>query len=178
MEKEALLDRQNRMLDCLLCLPKKILSLHGRDNITEFVIHDLCCKDCFDLKKAAYFVNNPDFDCLKGVAGISVPDIPQDLWEDIWHQDEKFSTYMRNAPFNRKVRSFSQCSIDHTSIHENDIVGLVARKLGMELPSFHSVIMKHENHGLFIFEKNNHEDTSVEQHLQNGVSMLGFCPVF
>jgi len=178
MEKEELLHRQNKMLSCLIGLPKKILSLHGRDNITEFVLHDLCQEDCFNLRRAAYFVNNPDFNCLKGVAGISLPDVPQGLWEDIWRQGEMFSTYMRNSPFNRAVRGVSQCSMQKTELQEGDLVKEVARKLGIERPSFHSVDMKHDNHGLFIFEKSNQDDGSIDRHLQNGASMLGFCPVF
>jgi len=178
MEREALLDKRNKILTCLSCLPQKILLLHGRENIMEFVLHDLVQETCFDLKAAAYFVNNPDFNCLKGVTGIAQQEVPQGLWDNIWRQHEMFSTYMRNSPFNRKVRGFNQCSLE-SSVNPNDeIVHDVARKLGMSRPAFYSLDMKHDNHGFFIFEKNNYNDTTVDELMLNGVSLLGFCPVF
>ncbi len=178
MEREELLDRQNKILSCLTCLPQKILTLHGRDNIMEFVLHDLIQKSCFDLKAAAYFVNNPDFNCLKGVTGIAQQEVPQGLWENIWRQHEMFSTYMRNSPFNRKVRTFNQCSVVRSETQNNEMVHDVARELGIEKPAFYSIDMKHDNHGFFIFEKNNHHDNTSDEFMLNGVSLLGFCPVF
>ncbi|MFC1841787.1 hypothetical protein ACFLYA_01825 [Candidatus Dependentiae bacterium] len=177
MARDDILEKQNRILNSLSTIPKKILSLHGAENITEFVLHDLCQENCFNLEKAAYFVNNPDFNCLKGVAGISTRDLPEGLWSDIWEQKEMFSTYMRNSPFNRKVRGLSQCSLEGTDIPNEDIIKSVSRNLGIEHPSYYSLDMKHGNGGLFIFEKNQKDDIS-EKHLLDGVSLLGFCPIF
>jgi len=178
MNKEELIERQSLILEFLAGLPKKILHLHGRENVTEFVLHDLSHKNCFDLKKAAYFVNNPAFNCLKGVAGISQPDIPQDLWQDIWDQKEMFSTYMRNSPFNRKVREFSQCSLEGLEKPNQEIIQNVAHNLGIENPSFYSIDVKHDNHGLFIFEKGPESKGLVDDYFAEGVSLLGFCPIF
>jgi len=177
MEREELL-RQNKVLDCLSHLPKRILSLHGRDNITEFVLHDLSHEQCFNLRKAAFFVNNPDFNCLKGVAGVAQRDIPQGLWNNIWEQKEMFSTYMRNAPFNRKVRGFAQCSLEKRQAPSSETIEVISRRLGIEKPSFYSLDMKHDNHGLLVFEKSNDQDYLDERCFLNGVSLLGFCPVF
>jgi len=178
MEREDVKGRQASILRSLSVIPKKILSLHGRENVTEFVLHDICQKDCFNINKAAYLVNNPDFKCLKGVAGIAIQEVPQGLWADIWRHNEKFSTYMRNAPFNRKVRDFSQCSLCSVEIPNDEIIEGVARNLGIEQPAHFSVDMKHGNHGLFIYEKNEHDDELREKHLIDGVSLLGFCPIF
>jgi len=142
------------------------------------VLHDLSHENCFNLKKAAYFVNNPDFNHLKGVAGIATKEVPQGLWKDVWDQNEMFSTYMRNSPFNRKVRNFGQCALEHTPTPNEEIIANVSKKLGMDNPSYYSLDMKHGNHGLFIFEKNNYEDASVDEHISDGVSLLGFCPIF
>ncbi|MFC1842276.1 hypothetical protein ACFLYU_01325 [Candidatus Dependentiae bacterium] len=182
MERDDSKVRQKRLLHELSMIPKKILSLHGRENVTEFVLHDLSHKSCFNLNKAAYFVNNPDFNCLKGVAGISTQEIPQGLWQNIWDQNEMFSTYMRNSPFNRKVRNFSQCSLECSLEGENaphnEVIESVSRKLGIENPDYFSLDMKHGNHGLFVFEKNDLQDKGLKEHLLNGVSLLGFCPIF
>ena len=154
-----------------------MLSLHGRENITEFVLHDLSHEKCFDLNKSAFLVNNPDFNCLKGVAGVSSSEIPQGLWTNIWDQSEKFSTYMKNSPFNRKVRNFAQCSLERTETPSEEIVKNVAHSLGIDNPAFFSLDMRHGNHGLFIFQKNIMDNT-IEEHLSEGISLLGFCPIF
>lgn len=189
MEKDFITERKKHVLQVLSVIPKKILSLHGRDNIAEFVIHDLSQENCFDLKKAAYFVDNPDFNCLKGIAGIETPDIPKGLWKDVWANGEKFSTYMRNANFNKRVRDFAQCSLNGAGgcgknsgpkFKEDDII-TISKNLGIENPSFYTLDVKHGNSGLFIFEKGplvQSLDKQLDSHLQDGVSLLGFCPIF
>ena len=62
-------NNKNRILIHLSTLPQKILSLHGRADLAEFVLRDLCHERCFNLKKAAFFIDNPDFNHLKGIAG-------------------------------------------------------------------------------------------------------------
>jgi len=178
MEKDEVNKRKKSMLHALSVIPKKILLLHGRENVTEFVLHDLSHEGCFNLKKAAYFVNNPDFNCLKGVAGIATKEVPQGLWQNIWEQNEMFSTYMKNSPFNRKVRNFGQCSLNHTDVPNEEIIQNLSKKLGIDNPSYYSLDMKHGNHGLFIFEKNNYKDSLADDHISDGVSLLGFCPIF
>ena len=170
-------ERKSRILQNLSSIPKRMLSLHGRENVTEFVLHDLSHESCFNLGKSAFLVNNPDFNCLKGVAGISSPEIPQGLWTNIWDQSEMFSTYMRNSPFNRKVRRFAQCSLERKEIPNEEIIKSVARNLDIDKPSYFSLDMRHGNHGLFIFQKNINDD-DIEEHLPEGVSLLGFCPIF
>lgn len=71
MEHTTMSPRHKQVLVCLSCLPHKMLSVHGLSNATEFVLHELCQSSCFNLKKAAYFVDNPDFDRLQGVAGFN-----------------------------------------------------------------------------------------------------------
>jgi len=170
-------EKEQRILQNLSSIPDRILTLHGRDNITEFVLHDLSHEECFNLNKAAFFVNNPDFNCLKGVAGISSSEIPQGLWTNVWDQSEMFSTYMRNSPFNRKVRNFAQCSLERTEIPNEEIIKNIAHSVGIDEPGYYSLDMRHGNHGLFVFQKNAQDD-GVEKYISNGVSLLGFCPIF
>src|SRR5262245_10115368 len=94
--------KKHAILNLLSTIPQKVLSLHGTENITEFVLHELCNTHCFDFKKAAYLVDNPDFDCLKGVAGFSSDEAyPK---ETIWEKPELFTAHMKKAAFNKKVR--------------------------------------------------------------------------
>ena len=103
MERSEML-KKHAILNHLSTLPQKLLSVHGTENVTEFVLHDLCSTHCFDLKKAAYLVDNPDFDCLKGVAGFSAEEAyPQDA---IWETPELFIAHMKKSAFNNKVRIY------------------------------------------------------------------------
>jgi len=71
MSQEELLKRQHDLFKNLSSLPRMILVCNGCENIFELLLHDLCHPTCFNLKKVAYFVDNPDFDCLQGVAGVA-----------------------------------------------------------------------------------------------------------
>ena len=41
MERQDLLQREHQMLSFLSRLPRKMLTLHGAENVTELVLHDL-----------------------------------------------------------------------------------------------------------------------------------------
>src|SRR6202042_1032184 len=104
MDRNELLQHK-KLLRCLSNLPKQILTLHSLDNVPEFVLHGLCSKDCFNLYKAAYFVDNPDFDCIRGIAGFS-KDEGELEWNNIWDDPESFSLFTKSLPFNKRVRTF------------------------------------------------------------------------
>ena len=44
--------KKHAILNHLSTLPQKLLSVHGTENVTEFVLHDLCSAHCFDLTKS------------------------------------------------------------------------------------------------------------------------------
>lgn len=178
MERDFMNEKKKQVLQVLSEMPTKILSLHGRENMAELVLHDLSHENCFNLKKAAYFVDNPDFNCLKGVAGISTPEIPKNLWADVWSQDEMFSSYMRNAVFNKRVREFAQCSLKTDKMIDSQDIKLLSNNLGIENPEYFSLNLKHGNNGLFIFERHSDDHKHLNEHLPHGASLLGFCPIF
>ena len=62
-------ERSALVLGNILKIPKKLLSAQHVDNVAEFVLHERSHENCFNLRRAAYFVDNPDFNCLKGIAG-------------------------------------------------------------------------------------------------------------
>lgn len=176
------LEKQNKVLHCLQCLPRKIVSLHNdhdhdHGNLSEFVLYDLCHESCFDIAKAAYLVNNPDFHCLKGITGICKHE-PGYCCEikDIWQEPRKYIEYMSRSPFNQKVRS-----IEREHIHngqENAVVGEIAQQLGLERPECIKWDMKHGNNGYLIFEPNTHTYELIKQYLPETVHLLGFCPIY
>ncbi len=174
---EPLEQKKQKIMHCLSCLPRKILKLHGRDNVIEFVMHELGLKDHFDLEKTAYIIDNPDFNCLKGVAGVSRSELYQPK-QDIWDEPEDFSVHMQNAPYNKQVRCFSKESCVRNGQTDEQIVEQFASDLGFEHPSFYSWPMKHDNHGILLYEKAEHDDHCDCEYLLEGLSLIGFCPVF
>lgn len=177
MESEVILQRKNKILQCLSCLPRKMLQLHGHDNITEFVLHELCHEQCFNLEKAAYFVDNPDFDCLKGIAGYWRAQA-YDAGADIWQSPDMFTVYMQSSPFNKKVRGMVQASIRVQGGTDQDVVNAVATDLEMKDPGYCCWHMKNDNHGIFVYEKTGNQEICSDEDIANGLSLLSFCPIF
>lgn len=171
------LQRQRDILYHLSCLPRKMVALHGADNVTEFVLHELCGERCFNLDKAAYFIDNPDFDCIKGVAGHARGEVLA-ADEDIWRDPHSFSEQMKQSPFNNAVRNFSHESFKKRGQNDDDIAKTVAQTLGITCHGFYSWDMKHDNHGIFVFERTCSLDQDVDEHLADGLVLLSFCPVF
>ncbi len=157
-------------------LPRKILQLHGRDNVTEFVLHELGNEDCFNLERVAYVIDNPDFDCLKGVAGYCRPEAYH-AKSTIWEEPDVFSAHMKKSAFNNKIRHFCKPSRVKKGESDKKIVTAIAPELGFEHPSFYAWKMKHDNHGILLFQKGDDESGDYD-YLLEGLCLIGFCPVF
>ncbi len=157
-------------------LPRKILQLHGRDNVTEFVLHELSGKECFNLERIAYVIDNPDFNCLKGVAGYCQPEAYH-AKESIWQEADTFSEHMKKSAFNKKVRHLSKPSHVKQGVSDKQIVKEVAHELGFGHPSFYAWTMKHDNHGILVYEKADDKPCDCD-YLLEGLCLIGFCPIF
>ena len=167
-------DEHFHLLRILNRMPRNMLKLHGTDNVCEFVLHDLCCSSCFNLKKAAYFVDNPSFNCLKGVAGYEQKEAYSG---DIWHDPSAFSEHMKSASFNQKVRNALQYSCKNCQEPDETVMKAIAQDLGMEDFAYCSWDLKHDNHGYLIYQVNKVDEIELED-LISGLCLLGFCPVF
>lgn len=177
MERNEALERKKRdIMHNLSSLPRKILQIYGRENIAEFILHELGKQDNFNLKKAAYIIDNPDFDCLKGVAGYCLPEAYKSD-KDIWQEPDAFTNYMKKSGFNNKIRGFNRSSCVKKGKSDQDIVNEVAADLGFEHPSFYAWKLKHDNHGILLYEKNDDESCDCD-YLLDGLCIIGFCPIF
>lgn len=170
-----MLKKKHDLLHSLANLPQKVLSLHGTENVSEFVLHDLCNARCFDIPKAAYIVDNPDFDMLKGVAGFSANEAFNS--EIIWETPELFIAHMKEAPFNQKVRGLKRASFRKFGVSDQETSAVIGDYLGLTKPSYCSWQMKHDNHGILVYESANNPVVTPDIIL-NGVCLLGFCPVY
>lgn len=163
------------VLQTLHTLPRKIMSLQESRNIAEFVLHELCQKKCFDIPRAAYFIDNPDYDCMKGIAGYCQKEQFSD--DDIWSCPLDFSSYMKNATFNNMVRKLQRHSCHRHNESLEKVALDVAHDLGLQNVGCCVVQMPHDNHGIFLYEKvvSNEKDKEC---LLNGASLLSFCPIY
>lgn len=154
----------------------KIANNHHLENLSEFLLHDLCSEDLFRVVKSAYLVNNPDFACMKGVAGYS----KQDNFSkgQSWDNQKDFTSHMRQSLFNQKVRQINDVNMNvGIDLTDKKYLHKLSDQLEIEHPEFHVWNMKYDNQGILIFEKENHNDVSFE-HLPHFASMFSFCPVF
>jgi len=168
--------RRHELLALVSSLPHKILMHHGNDHITELVLHDLCSNAGFNLSRAAYFVDNPDFDCLKGVIGFHTGEVCS--LENPWNNPTALATALLASPFNQQVRSTTLPSPFKKGLPREELVESLAKNLGIQNPGYCSWNMKHDNHGLLVFEKTPSGSADIDECLEKGASILGFCPIY
>lgn len=174
MEKK----NQKRVQEVLLCvtnLPEQLIKYHGQENMLEFLLHSMCQQSCFNFSKAAYFVDNPDFDHLKGIAGFHHQ---QSYAHDHWQDPKTFSDHMKRAPFNNQVREVMRASIKKNNHLEKEVVQELSKELAFNDSHYLSWPVKYNNHGLLLFETAEDQDASVKEQVQAGLHLLGFAPVF
>lgn len=171
-------DRLHQILQHVCHLPRKIISLHEHhlDNVSEFVLYELSHKNGFNLHKAAYFVDNPDFNCMKGVAGFCNSDHVGQAC-DVWQNPEEFSKHMEQSSFNQQVRALCHESARCKGHSQEEMVKDIAGKLQLKHPHAISWNLKHGNHGLLIVEKEDEQDPWDTECLHNCAHILGFCPI-
>ena len=177
MKPENMMNNHAYIIDRLRRLPRKMLLLHGLDNVTEFVLHELASKHCFDLKKAAYFIDNPDFNCFKGVVGFLKEEAFSE-GDSIWTSPAAFSLHMRQAAFNKAVRAMSKMSLKNSHTSDEEASASIAHDLGFNNYKCYSWPLRHDNHGLLLVECAPDHDEVVDRHLKNGATLLSFCPLF
>lgn len=179
MSKPQSQERLQQILQHVCHLPRKIISLHEHNltNVPEFVLYELSHKNGFNLQKAAYFVDNPDFNCMKGVAGFCQADCNGLDEQDVWKNPEGFSKYMQQSPFNSQVRSVSHESARCKGHSEKELVEDIAHKLDLKQPLAFSWNLKHGNHGLLVVEKVDEQDPWDMQCLHDCAHILSFCPI-
>jgi hypothetical protein len=95
---------------------------------------------------------------------------------NIWNDAAAFSQHMQAAPFNQKVRNCMQYSCKNCDTPDEQLLKEIATDLGMDNFQYCTWTMKHDNHGYLLYQPNEHEVETEE--LLNGLSLLGFCPIF
>jgi hypothetical protein len=169
--KPTLSERHHKILTSLSVLPKKILHAYDVNNLAQIVLHDLCNEQCFNISKAAYFVDNPDFDCFKGIAGYHFKEHSQNNY---WQNPQQFTDSIQNNEFYKKVRAYSSESLYNQSPKTEHNKDTIASLFSFNEPHYYSFKMKNDNHGLLIYES---PSENITQDLLDGFYFLGFCPL-
>lgn len=164
------------LLSRLLGLPHKILSNHDHSSLAPMVLHELGHTQSFGFNKAGYFVDNPDFNCLKGVAGYC-SDECQHHKSDVWSDPTSFERDMELAAFHKKLAQFTDNSVvrRHHNVLDESALHELGNILGISNPSFLTWKMKHGNNGILIFEGNREMIARRKDILHNFAALLGLC---
>ncbi len=176
MESKNCHGSQGPLLQHLGNLRKMIVHNHELDNLSDFVLHDLCTGPCFDVGKAAYFVNNPDFKILHGITGYHKQESHAQL-HDVWNNQKQFIASMQDSNFNKKVRDNRHENFERGKNSEKYMIDKLADKLEINNPLYHVWNLKHDNHGVLIYEPlvdNNYGSQDVLDSLY----YLSFCPIY
>jgi hypothetical protein len=160
------------MLSVAATIPYKILSWYQQeyvDNMAKLVIYELCSKNCFGLKKAAFLVNNPDFKWCRGVVG---------------YEAREDSLIVKNEAdvinfFEQSLFHATTCAIECVACEKNDstVFAKIAEHLHMPSHQVCTIPLKHGNEGLFVYEFFNTSDELSVDIIQQIVALIGFCPL-
>jgi hypothetical protein len=164
-----------KLLSHLTQIPRNIINFHQRENLAEFDLHELCHSNCLNIPKAAYLVDNTDFDCLKGIAGFDSKEYFDK--NSIWNDPDGFSHHMKQALFNNQVRGFEKNSGKFKLEPNQSLIDSIADEFAIENPHFYTIPVKHDNIGILVYETNG-SIKPEEDNIINGLSLLGFCPIF
>lgn len=176
MKRNEVSSSNHHRLHHIINIPRKMLLLHDNDHLAQYVLCDLSQERCFNFNKAAYFVDNPDFDCLKGVAGYARQELAN-MPEDIWGDSDSFVQQLQKSNFNHQVRDVLRASHKRGSYADDHLVEDVAGQLGLSKPHYCMWHMKHDNHGILMYETCTTEEEPSQDFIASGACLLGFCPV-
>lgn len=166
------------LIDHLTKIPHCMLRNHEIDSLAQIILYMLSHADCFSFKRAAYFIDNPDFDCLKGGAGFQHEEVfvSPNL---MCHSPQPYLERLSSSQYNKQVRDIARPSIKRQCDNINDSADFttLCKDLGVTNAECVCWPLKHGNWGVLIFEHDSVLDPARRGLLDNAVSLLGFCPV-
>ena len=164
------------VLEKLTGIPGKILLHHEVQDLPQLVLHDLSHDDVFGFDKAVYLIDNPDFDCLKGVAGYSRHECKFHK-HDVWQNPANFHQDMQAADFNSQLKQFLRNGIKRKDVdtHDEDDLTALGQSLGLQNPKFLTWPMRHGNHGILIFETSEQACSKKHNLLPHAGPLLSLC---
>ena len=164
------------ILETLTSIPRKILLYNEVQDLPQIVLHNISHDGVFGFDKAVYLIDNPDFDCLKGVAGFSRDECKFHS-EDVWNDPVHFHEHMKCACYNSQMKQFLRNGLKRKDVDthdENDLIEL-GNVLGMKNPAFLSWNMRHGNQGILLFQLNEQNFEKKKNLLMQAGPLLSLC---
>jgi hypothetical protein len=175
-EQMVSLSQQDTLLvNRVMSLPYKILQNYYKDGLSLLVLHELAHEECFDLKRAVYLVDNPDFDYMIGVAGFSRDECEYHE-EEPWSAIDTFNATMKRSLFHKEIKSIQKSSLkrQYHELDESPEISNLAKLLGFEKPEYTTWELPEGNYGIFLFERDGDLSHWRKLMLRNIVALLGF----
>jgi len=166
-----------QLVKLLLDLPNKILRHEDLQELSQIILHELCHKNHLGLKKATYMVDNPEFGCMRGVAGYNKGECKMHK-KDLWADPHAFSKDMASADFHNKMRSFEHASICKGNKEECQELHKLGKEIGLVDPKVYKWDMRNGNRGVLIFEEDRDECGKCDSSpavLDKAAALLGLC---
>ena len=110
---------------------------------------------------------------MHGIAGFYQNDHTDD---SAWENSERLSHHLPHCKFHNEVRSLKYGSYKKSNTAESQLIRHLARELGINNASYIVWRMKHDNHGVLIYEVDN-DDADVRKSMHDAVHYLSFCPI-
>lgn len=162
----------------LLQLPKHILRNAHAEDLPALILKKLASKKYFTLNKAAYFLDNPEFNVLKGIAGYDVNE--DDDCDEVESLDDLQTKSIKflSGDFHTSVKNARMNSFYANHKNEADIktalTEFAQKTLATENPIIYQWHSKHGNHGLFFCDPKEHSLVTNRSHLlEFATNLLG-----
>ncbi len=164
------------IVENILELPGTILKNHDKHGIHDLILHNIASEKCLNFSKAAYLIDNPDFNCLQGICGYSKKCSPKLTALETDKQLEA----IKNCQYNTLVKDFKDESLKAKNITFSDSnfknLHKLAQSLEIEKPEIFSWDLKHNNYGILIFENQEKHCCNWKEKLLSKVAhLLGMC---
>ncbi|QQR49274.1 hypothetical protein IPF37_00300 [bacterium] len=160
----------------MLKLPHKILHNREVSGLAQIILHEL--GPHLGFKRAMYLIDNPDFSCLKGVAGFCQNECKYHQ-QDLWQNPHAFGVDMEQAAFHDQIQKFYHDNVvrkDGTCCPE--ALAELGKKVGLTNPHVFTWPMRHDNTGILLYDP---EEAGVcKNHpevLDHASALLGLCSV-
>lgn len=162
------------LVDQIMELPKSILLNHHKQGLADLILNKISSEKCFSFSKAAYLVDNPDFNYLKGICGFCKTSSPSGDCSD----PDGLITQISSCKYNERVKALQQHSFKANNLDLNSPENLaeISKALEMQNPEVFCWDLKHNNYGVLIFESNSGHCCDWKKNLLEKVtSILGMC---
>lgn len=161
-------------VDDIIEIPQTILEFHHKSGLTDFVLQKIANQKCFSFNRAAYLVDNPDFNFLKGICGFCKSSNPANfstISDDLLHQ-------ISQSEYNNKVKAFQNKSFKANNIDIKNPQTLTELSCALDIPNpqIYSWNLKNNNFGILIFKTElEHCCDWKKSLLEKVTSFLGMC---